>query len=243
MVDLVDVFKVVQSYKLRADFKGALARLLEDNVGHAHSRSRKNVTPLSVRTQELRARALCKAFEDFRQGGHAIQSLYRLEAKHVQLLVEIWLAQGRTSSTIDNKLTHLRALAQWIARPGLVTTLADYVDLEKHGWSSPDASGRKMSFSGDGIDAVAVIEDIARTDAHIAAQLKLQAVFDLGVKESFVFRPKDAARCRDFLAIVRGLKGSCLRVVSSEVKLAVLSEAAGLADQYTGTTMRDRLTK
>jgi hypothetical protein len=125
----------------------------------------------------------------------------------------------------------------------MVTTLGDYVDLEMHGWSSPGASGKNGSVPGNQIDAVAIIEDIGRTDAHVAVQLKLQAVFGLGVKESFLFRPKDAAKSSDFLAIVRGPKGSCLRVVSSEVKLAVLSEAAALSDQYTGTTMRDRLTK
>src|ERR1700748_2158380 len=133
MSAILNVPAVLRIYRLPKDFKGDLERLLLDNVNRIHSRTRVSEKPLSIKTQELRARAICKSFEELRGNGYALHSPYSLNGKHVQLLVGYWVNVTQTGGSIENKLTYLRALATWMGKPNLVETLGGYVDRLKLG--------------------------------------------------------------------------------------------------------------
>src|ERR1700753_1273119 len=94
MSAILNVPAVLRIYRLPKDFKGDLERLLLDNVNQIHSRTRVSEKPLSIKTQELRARAICKSFEEWRGNGYALQSPYSLKAKHVQFLVDYWVKES-----------------------------------------------------------------------------------------------------------------------------------------------------
>ena len=243
MVARFDVTALLRGYQLPSDFKGALERLLLDHGREVHSHTRISKKSLSIKTQEFRARAICKAFEELRKNGHPLQYPQSLKTKHVQFLVDLWVRQGQTGGTIENKLTYLRALAQWMGKFNMIGTLSDYTDREAHGLVRSYVALADKSWEGNGVDAVALIEQVGSTDANVAVQLKLQAAFGLRVEESFLLRPQDAVRSQDFLNVTHGTKGGRARFVPLEFKYAVLEEAARLINPYTGTTMRHGLTK
>ncbi|MFM0007364.1 integrase domain-containing protein [Paraburkholderia dipogonis] len=243
MSAILNVRAVLREYRLPADFKAALEGLLTTNVNRVHSRTRISSKPLSIKTQSFRTMAICRSFEELRQNGYALQSPYSLKQKHVQFLVDFWVKQKLTGGTIENKLTYLRALSEWMKKPTLVGTLADYVDREVHDLVRSYVAQEDRSWEGNGIDAEAKINEIAATDPHVAVQLKLQAAFGLRVEESCLLRPAEAVRDDGMLNVTRGTKGGRQRVVPIEFRLAVLEEAAQNANPYTGSTIPHGWTK
>lgn len=241
MSAILNVPAVLRIYRLPKDFKGDLERLLLDNVNRIHSRTRVSEKPLSIKTQELRARAICKSFEELRGNGYALQSPYSLKAKHVQFLVDYWVKESLSGGSIENKLTHLRALASWMGKSNLVNTLGDYVDRVKHHLVRSSVALEDKSWDGKGIDAAAKIDEIARTDPYVAVQLKLQVAFGLRVQESFLLRPEDAVRdnksFHKYFSVTKGTKGGRARDVPIGARFAVLEEAARLANGDSGTTI------
>ena len=243
MSAILNVRAVLRDYWLPADFKAALEQLLLSNVNRVHSRTRISAKPLSIKTQERRTLAICKSFEELRRNGFALQSPYSLKHKHVEFLVKFWVDARQTGGTIENKLTYLRALCEWMRKPNLIGTLADYIDREQHNLVRSYVALRDKSWEGNGIDAEAKINEIAVTHPNVAVQLKLQAAFGLRVEESFLLRPEEAVRDDSLLNVTRGTKGGRERIVPIELKLAVLEEAATLANPYTGSTIPHGYTK
>jgi integrase len=243
MSAILNVPAVLRRYRLPTDFKAALERLLLDNVNRVHSRTRISAKPLSIKTQEYRARAICKSFAELRVNGYALQTPYSLKTKHIKFLVDYWVKDTQSGGSIENKLTYLRALATWMRKPNLVTALEEYVDRVELGLVRSYVAQTDKSWDGNGIDAAAKIDEIAGTDPHVAIQLKLQAAFGLRVEESFLLRPGEAIRDGEFLNVTRGTKGGRDRVVPLEFKIAVLEEAARLSNEYSGSTIPHGKTK
>lgn len=243
MSAILNVRAVLRDYWLPADFKAALEQLLLSNVNRVHSRTRISAKPLSIKTQERRTLAICKSFEELRKKGFALQSPYSLKHKHVEFLVKFWVDEKQTGGTIENKLTYLRALCEWMKKPNLIGTLADYVDREQYNLVRSYVALRDRSWEGNGIDAEAKINEIAVAHPSVAVQLKLQAAFGLRVEESFLLRPEEAVRDGSLLNVTRGTKGGRDRIVPIELKLSVLEEAATLSNPYTGSTIPHGYTK
>jgi integrase len=128
-------------------------------------------------------------------------------------------------------------------KPNLVGTLADYADREPLRLVRSYVALEDKSWDGNGIDAVAKIEEIAITEPYVAIQLKPQAAFGLRVEESFLLRPAEAVRDDGLLSATRGTKGGRDRVVPIGFKLAVLKEAAQYANPYTGSMIPYGVTK
>jgi len=237
MAAILNVRAVVSAYRFTPEFRDALLGLFDRHVAEIHSTSRISNKALSIKTQERRATALCKAFTELRENGYALQTPWSLKHKHINFLVTHWVACKQSGGTIENKLTYLRALANWMAKPNLVGTLADYVDRREHGLVRSYIATEDKSWEAHHIDAAAKIEEIARTCPYTAVQLKLQAAFGLRVEESFMLRPAEAARNPQTLAVTRGTKGGRPREVPIEARLDILEEAAHLSNGFTGSTV------
>jgi integrase len=237
MAAILNVRAVVNKYGFAPEFRDALLALFDTHVAQIHSITRISNKALSVKTQERRATALCKSFRELRDNGYALQTPWSLKHKHIAFLVRHWVADGQSGGTIENKLTYLRALAQWVGKSNLVGTLADYVDRREHGLARSYVATEDKSWEAHGIDAAAKIEEIAGTCPHTAVQLKLQAAFGLRIEESFMLRPVEAVRNPQMLAVVRGTKGGLPRDVPIESKMAILEEAASLSNGVTGSTV------
>ncbi|WGS55075.1 integrase domain-containing protein (plasmid) [Paraburkholderia sp. D15] len=237
MAAILNVRATVRRYALPQAFAAELVRLLDDHVNEIHSRTRVSRSVLSVKTQERRTTALCSAFVELRKGGFALESPWSLREKHVKWLVALWVKQEQSGGTIENKLTYLRALSQWIGKPALVLTLGNYVDRVEHGLKRSYVATADKSWSANDIDAAAKIAEIAQTCPYVAVQLKLQVAFGLRVEESFLLRPLEAVRSPQTLGVRHGTKGGLAREVPLEAKVGVLEEAARLSNGTTGSTV------
>jgi integrase len=237
MAAILNVRATVRSYPLPAAFSDELIKLLDTHVADIHSKSRVSRKVLSIKTQEQRASALCKAFVELRQHGYALQTPWSLKHKHVEFLVKLWVSKGQSGGRIENKLTYMRALADWVGKRNLVRTLGDYVDREEIGLVRSYVATEDKSWTAHGIDAAMKIAEIARTCPRTAVQLKLQAAFGLRVEESFMLRPAEAVRDPRLLSVTRGTKGGRSREVPIEAKLEILLEAARLENGLTGSTV------
>ncbi len=237
MAAILNVRAIVNGYGFGPEFKDALLKLFDENVSRVHSTTRISNRALSIKTQEYRAAKLCKAFKELRDGGFALQTPWSLKHKHVRYLVDTWIAAGQSGGTIENKLTYLRALAQWMGKTNLIGSLDDYADREALGLKRSYVAIQDKSWAAHGVDAVAKIEEIAQTCPYTAVQLKLQAAFGLRIEESFMLRPAEAARNPRMLAVTRGTKGGRPREVPIETKIGILEEAARLSNGLTGSTV------
>ncbi|WP_321944855.1 MULTISPECIES: integrase domain-containing protein [Burkholderia cepacia complex] len=237
MAAILNVRSVVGRYRLSPEFRDALLVLFDQHVAEIHSATRISKRALSIKTQEYRATAICKAFVELREGGFALQTPWSLKTKHVEYLVDRWVKDKQSGGTIENKLTYLRALAQWLGKANLVGTLGDYVDRREMGLERSYVATEDKSWAANGVDAVAKIEEIAQTCPYTAVQLKMQAAFGLRVEESFMLRPAEAVRDPHMLAVTRGTKGGRPREVPIEKKVAILEEAARLSNGVTGSTI------
>jgi integrase len=237
MAAILNVRAIVNGYGLSPEFRDALLKLFDEHVASIHSTTRISSKALSIKTQERRATALCKSFVELREGGFALQTPWSLKAKHVGYLVRKWVAKGQSGGTIENKLTYLRAIAQWMGKANLVGTLGDYVDRREHDLVRSYVATEDRSWEAHGIDAAAKIGEIAQSCPHTAVQLKLQAAFGLRVEESFMLRPVEAVKDQRMLAVTRGTKGGRPREVPIGRKLAILEEAARLCNGVSGSTV------
>jgi integrase len=237
MAAILNVRAIVNGYGLSPEFRDALLKLFDEHVASIHSTTRISSKALSIKTQERRATALCKSFVELREGGFALQTPWSLKGKHVDYLVREWVAKGQSGGTIENKLTYLRAIAQWMGKANLVGTLGDYVDRREHDLVRSYVATEDRSWVAHGVDAAAKINEIARSCPHTAVQLKLQAAFGLRVEESFMLRPVEAVRHQRMLAVTRGTKGGRPREVPIGRKLAILEEAARLSNGVSGSTV------
>ncbi|WP_324658464.1 integrase domain-containing protein [Burkholderia thailandensis] len=237
MAAILNVRAVVGRYRLSPEFRDALLVLFDQHVAEIHSTTRISKRALSIKTQEYRATAICKAFVELREGGFALQTPWSLKTKHIEYLVDQWVKAEQSGGTIENKLTYLRALAQWLGKANLVGTLGDYVDRREAGLERSYVATEDKSWVANGVDAVAKIAEIAQTCPYTAVQLKLQAAFGLRVEESFMLRPVEAVRDPHMLAVTRGTKGGRPREVPIERKIAILEEAARLSNGVTGSTI------
>lgn len=237
MAAILNVRAVVGRYRLSPEFRDALLVLFDQHVAEIHSTTRISKRALSIKTQEYRATAICKAFVELREGGFALQTPWSLKTKHIEYLVDQWVKAEQSGGTIENKLTYLRALAQWLGKANLVGTLGDYVDRREAGLERSYVATEDKSWVANGVDAVAKIAEIAQTCPYTAVQLKLQAAFGLRVEESFMLRAVEAVRDPHMLAVTRGTKGGRPRQVPIERKIAILEEAARLSNGVTGSTI------
>ncbi|MFM0756070.1 integrase domain-containing protein [Paraburkholderia strydomiana] len=237
MAAILNVRAIVNSYGFGPEFRDAMLNLFDENVARVHSTTRVSGRALSIKTQEYRVAKLCKAFRELLDGGFFLRSPWSLKHKHVTFLVNSWVAAGQSGGTIENKLTYLRALAQWMGKRNLIGSLDDYVDRQALGLKRSYVATEDKSWSAHGVDAVAKIDEIAQTCPHTAVQLKLQAAFGLRIEESFMLRPAEAARNPRLLAVTRGTKGGRPREVPIETKIGILEEAASLSNGLTGSTV------
>nr|WP_315595581.1 helix-turn-helix domain-containing protein [uncultured Cupriavidus sp.] len=231
-----NITELLAKYDLPTRMKAELAAVLAENLRKVLSETRKSLKHSSLKTQERRMYTICRSFVELREQKLMIESPYSLRHKHIQTLVDRWIEEGQTGGTIENKLSHLKALCRWLGKHDLIRPLGEYADREAQGLVRSYVTTRDKSWEGNGVDAVSVIANIAKEAPHVAVQLKLQAAFGLRIEESWSLKIATALRNLDTLRIVDGTKGGRAREVPIRLRLEVLEEAAKLIDPLSGST-------
>jgi hypothetical protein len=235
MSAIFNVRKAMTAYRLSERLKESLAPILFENISEIHSKTRVSGKSVSILTQERRCATICASFVELRAGGFALTSPYSLKQKHIEYLVKLWVAAKQGGGTIENKLTHLRTLCEWMGKQNVVSTLDAYVDRDAHGLKRSYVATEDKSWEAHGVNATALIETIAQSEPHVAVQLKIQAAFGLRRKESFEFKVHRAIKDIETLRVEDGTKGGRPRDVPIQLRLSVLEEAARLANDSNGS--------
>jgi hypothetical protein len=106
-----------------------------------------------------------------------------LKRKHVEALLERWLAEGLSPGTIKNRMTALRWWAQKVGNAGAIPADNAALGIPDRRFVTNDNKAQQV----DGR-----LERI--TDPHVRMSLTLQQAFGLRRKESILFRPRYADR-------------------------------------------------
>jgi integrase len=235
--------------KLAASARGPQSwkRTLQEIVWAHNDRHARKPKSVSAKTQHERACALFRCFRDLHALGFKIRNPHRLGGRHVAALLADWTADRPrarraplSAATVQNELSYLRTFAEWIGKPGLVRPVEAY-------GIAPDrvarhyAASTDRSWPGHGLDPDALIEQIAREDPWVGAELRVARAFGLRVKEAVMLQPRAAERAADgapaiagepgeWLEVVRGTKGGRQRRVpiDSPAKRAALEVAKAL---------------
>jgi len=179
--------------------------------GRKAARTNKDV---SHETMERRRENLVLCIRELRGLGFKIESIYSLKQKHVKALVKSWESRKLSASTIANRISFLRLLSNWIGKPGMVQSAADFVS-DPNLVRRPQATKTDKSWTAAGIDPRILFNTIEQYDWRVGLQMKLMGAFGLRRKEAVIFKPHMAdlgiaLRVRD------GTKGGRERVIPIE---------------------------
>ncbi len=104
-----------------AGWRQQLALLLE-----AYGRRREDGGVASFETHRSRSDVLYLAFRQLREElAFKLQDVRIFRTRHLRGLVSLWMVQGIEASTINLRLSVLRAFARWIGKAGVVPKTAD----------------------------------------------------------------------------------------------------------------------
>ncbi len=191
---------------------------------------------VSHKTRQERADFLRRFFRDLKTkaGFKTLPDPRNLGERHIRAMVKIWQAEKLTPATIQTYLSFLRGLAMWLGKPGFIHKPADY-GLSTEEYQRHEYAQRDKSWSGQGVDIDALVEQVCAYDRYVGASLRLIHAFGLRRKESVMIRPHrcvvpfeatglspDERRADHYLRIKEGSKGGRLRFVA-------LDSAAGMA--------------
>lgn len=216
--------------KASGGWKASLAAVLKANNG-----AKQDGSVASYATQDKRSDVLYASFAELRQLGYRLDTVESLRGKHVETLVAAWLERGLSASTIQNNLSIVRTLADWIGKAGMVQSVERYL--------GPGAASRSSiatedkSWPSKGIDVAAKIEQVRDKDARVALQLELQAAFGLRAREAMQLRPYIADK-GSYLAVTVGTKGGRDRVapIDTAEKRALLERAKAFVATRSSST-------
>jgi integrase len=219
------------------DYLRVLGAILK-KYNHLHSTKHKGV---SFDTMLDRQRLYASFFRELR---HHTQ--YRnldprqLANRHIEAMVQRWVARDLATATIHNYLSFLRSYGGWIGKPGMVREPAYYVGAESPHAHRSQVATFDHSWLAKNIDIDAKIAETSAIDSWVGLQLELCARFGMRPKEARHFRPhgavtpRAAAIARDaaafaehdtFVHICHGTKGGRPRDVpiTNDVQRELLS--------------------
>lgn len=145
---------------------------------------------VSHKTRQERADFLRRFFRDLhrRAGFKTLPDPRNLSQKHIQAMVQTWREDKLKPATIQTYLSFLRGLAKWLGKNGFVRSPAHY-GLEIDEYQRHEAAERDKSWSAQGVDIEALIDNVCTYDPYVGASLRLIRAFGLRRKESVMLRP------------------------------------------------------
>lgn len=157
-----------------------------------HGGVRKNGARASIRTKQMTGEVIMAVCERLWSLGFQIRDIRDISPRHVQALIQDWHAQGFAIKTMQNNLSRLRRLGEWIGKP----TLVEHDILAK---CLPHQSPEKLRFktvatapkswTENGVDVLTKIQLADTIDPRFGAMLRLGVAFGLRRKEQLRGKP------------------------------------------------------
>lgn len=183
--------------------------------------------PASFETQSKRAEILNQGFRTLWKLGFRPESPRSFRERHMHALAAHWEAKG--CKDIQTRISIFRVFGNlWLGKTNMIKASVVYV-------SNPDSVRRRYitnvdkTWSGQGVDVLAMIEAVAADDPRVGLVLEVQLTFGLRLKEALLLRPHLDDKIA-YLNVNRGTKGGRYRAVSIEDNLGrdVLARARTL---------------
>lgn len=205
--------KVTTGFKPRGDFAKRLAALIKAKGGtRAHGSSK----TVSDATADKRWKVLFAGFRTLRTLDYKLACPEAFRGRHMQALVDEWVKAGLSASSIQNRVSIFRSFGEWIGKKGMVEASAKYVtDPAKVRRTS--VATKDKSWTGNGVDPIALITKVGEFDARIGAALELQLAFGLRVRESLIIKP-NLGDMGAVLDVYRGTKNGRRRILRIETE-------------------------
>ncbi len=200
-----------------------LQKLVDTYGGIAAKKSKE----VSHRTKEMRAQVLFLGFRELSELNCRPDKVTNFRQKHMRALMSKWESDGLSAATLQNRFSTFSIFCAWIGKNAMLGPIEDYLqDPERS--ERIYAAQRDKSWTGNGVDADAVIKAIAEDDPRVALQLKVLRAFGMRVKEAVMFKPH-RSDMGQHVALPRnaGTKGGRPRSfpVDTPIKRAILDEA------------------
>ena len=132
----------------------------------------------SFATQADRQRSLTLMARQLRDAGFNQMQARSLKGKHVDALLNQWQAQGLSTGTLKNRLSHLRWWAEKIGKGGLLPADNRQLGIPERQYSTNQSKAQTLD---ERLEAI--------RDAHVQMSLRLQAAFGLRGQECIKFQP------------------------------------------------------
>lgn len=184
------------------------------------SRHRHGQPGIAAYRPAVRAGFLSLAARQLHEAGFRQMRATSLKGKHVDVLLQRWQAEGLSTGTLKNRLSHLRWWAEKVGKAGILPADNTQLGIPERHYVTRENKAKAL---GDGLDRIA--------DAHVRMNLRLQAAFGLRREESVKFRPGHADRGGHIVLKGSWTKGGRERTmpITTPEQRAVLDEAKSLA--------------
>jgi integrase len=172
-----------------------------------HATKRVNGKVASHSTTTSAGQTLRTCFSDLTELGYRLQDPHNLSEKHLTALCVHWRANGRATSTIQERLSRLRVFAGWIEKPGLVKSLATYLpDVPAKELRVRKVADKSKGWTENDIDVAAKIREADMLDRRFGMMLRVALAFGLRRMEVVQLRPWKSDR-GDKLAVYHAKNG------------------------------------
>lgn len=196
-------------------------------------------TRVSFATSRSRSVILIQAFKVLHTKGMFIRKPQNFAPKHMQILMDHWVSQKLSASTLQLRFSIFRVFCVWISKKGMLRDINDFlvdpVVAKRSGVTRVD-----KSWTGKGVNVREKVEEVFEWDHHVGVQLLVSWAFMLRPEEAMKLKPHLADQGA-YLAVDAGTKGGRPRPVTirHDWQRSVLEFAKGYANQTTGSLIPD----
>lgn len=202
------------SYKYKrpypvADWKGKLKEIVFEFQTRRFTGKQK--FKVSNATTKKRSGVIFLCFTQIREGGFKLNDPLNIKPKHVIYLVNLWLENNLSPSTITNRISIMKLFTEFIGKPGLVLSPEEYVmdkTLVKRNYVNED----DKSWKAKEIDAEQIAQQAIEIDPYSGHQILLMMNFGLRLKEAVSMKPFKSDY-GEHLLVMDGTKGGRTRIV------------------------------
>ena len=178
---------------------------------------------------------LTQGFKVLRDSQYRLDNVNNFKGRHFKFLINSWIESGLSSSAIQSRSSVFRVFAnKWLNKSGMVQSTKYYCQTttELNQVKRTAAATSSKCWSDKEVNPEELIQKIYEYNPRVAIQLKLQLIFKLRKKESFLLKPHEN-HIGKILLISRGTKGGRERVVmvDTEEKRAVLELAKSITNR------------
>ena len=241
-VGINTIYKKENSVKGRYGWQTELKKLINQH-NQQHSTRHKVV---GVETQKDREVVLFNAFKQLRTLGFKIEHPKNLQERHFKALLQLWLDENLSASTLQKRTSIIRTLVGWLGKDNMIKPLEDYVE-DKSRVRRDQVARVDKSWSSNGVSYEDKLAQMMDYDIRLGAQMMMIKAYGLRRAEAVMFRPIVAMRLgveSTSIVIEFGTKGGRPRslAINNDEKRVALEFAVSVAKKGIGHIGWEELT-